>query len=84
MKQIEKMKEIYVKHKAKSKKQKAKSKKQKAKEVNCLTVLEEKFAYGRETGNNSSKKKKDSWLVRVRKRKKRKKFRVKSWTYILY
>jgi hypothetical protein len=50
MKQIEKMKEIYVK-------QKAKSKKQKAKEVNCLTVLEEKFAYGRETGNNSSKKK---------------------------
>ena len=44
------MKEIYVKHKAKSKKQKAK-------EVNCLTVLEEKFAYERETGNNSLKKK---------------------------
>ena len=32
MKQIEKMKEIYVKQKAKRKK---------AKEVNCLTVLEE-------------------------------------------
>jgi len=44
MKQIEKMKEIYLK--------------QKAKEVNCLTVLEEKFAYGREAWNNKSKEKK--------------------------
>jgi hypothetical protein len=45
------MKEIYLRHRAKSKKQKAK-------EVNCLTVLEEKFAYGREAGNNNSKEKK--------------------------
>ena len=44
MKQIEKMKEIYLK--------------QKAKEVNCLTILEEKFAYGREAGNKKSKEKK--------------------------
>jgi len=44
MKQIEKMKEIYIKHKAK--------------EVNCLTILEEKFAYGREARNNNSKERK--------------------------
>jgi hypothetical protein len=73
MKQIEKIKKIYLK--------------QKLKEVNCLIVLEflmiNLYIIERQ-GITAQKKKKDSRLVRGRKKKKREKFRVMSWTYILY
>jgi len=73
MKQIEKIKKIYLK--------------QKLKEVNCLIVLEvlmRNLYIIERQGITAQKKKKDSRLVRGRKKKKREKFRVMSWTYILY